>query len=331
MTADISIIIPVYQVEPYIGDCLQSILSQQGNLRTELILVDDCGSDGSMARAADVLQHLPEHISYQMVRHEHNRGLSAARNTGVAAASGTYLLFVDSDDTIYEDALITLWTAAEQNRADMVIGGIEPSVPESYSGYFTPPAEGMVDAETYLSYVFRGKLFATACNRLLRRSWYEQHHLHFEEGLLHEDELWSLMAALCRPSVFILARKTYLYRLNREGSIVSAPTWARVESNLRIYQLVVQAEAPSRVPREPWNKWRRLWRRRSLKVLIAYYFSNSKNPLRQCLRFVFFRSQPAAAFSEMGCWRWNALRWVCRDFIRSLRGRESKPQNVKIM
>lgn len=98
----ISIIIPVYNVAPYIEKCLETVISQSYE-NLEIILVDDCGSDNSMDIVRDFCS---SHIgNFVLLNHERNRGLSVARNTGVKHAKGDYLFFLDSDDELPKDAI----------------------------------------------------------------------------------------------------------------------------------------------------------------------------------------------------------------------------------
>ena len=100
----ISIIVPIYNVEEFIAECLQSVVAQTYR-DYELILVDDCGTDGSMSVAARFASHPALEGKMRILRHDRNRGLSAARNTGTAAAKGKYVLFLDSDDILAPDCL----------------------------------------------------------------------------------------------------------------------------------------------------------------------------------------------------------------------------------
>ena len=100
----ISIIVPIYNVEEFIAECLQSVVAQTYR-DYELILVDDCGTDGSMSVAARFASHPALEGKMRILRHDRNRGLSAARNTGTAAAKGKYILFLDVDDSLSPEFL----------------------------------------------------------------------------------------------------------------------------------------------------------------------------------------------------------------------------------
>lgn len=103
-TPEISIILPVHNVEPYVKQCLDSIVSQTyGNF--ELLCVDDCGTDDSMEVVRDFAEHDKR---IRILRHNKNQGLGAARNTGMNLASGEFITFIDSDDWVLPDFLKTL-------------------------------------------------------------------------------------------------------------------------------------------------------------------------------------------------------------------------------
>lgn len=111
---EISVVLPVYNVAPYIGQCLESILSQSFE-NFELLCVDDCGNDGSMAIAQEFADR-DKRIT--ILRHDENRGVSAARNTGMNRARGKFIAFIDSDDWVLQDFLQSL-------HASIVESGVE--------------------------------------------------------------------------------------------------------------------------------------------------------------------------------------------------------------
>ena len=100
MQYKITVIIPVYNVEQYIERCLQSVIHQTYSEPFECILIDDCSPDKSMNIVQNIVDNYHGHIVFNIIHHEQNGGLSAARNTGINNSKGMYLLFVDSDDYI---------------------------------------------------------------------------------------------------------------------------------------------------------------------------------------------------------------------------------------
>lgn len=215
----VSVVVPVYQVEAYIADCVRSILGQT-YAAIEVILVDDCGSDGSVEIAGKLLEE--GSVRWKLLRHEHNRGLSAARNTGVAQAEGDYLLFVDSDDYLAPDCLSLLVQEAERTGAEMVFGNyLEESEGRCVPGFATRPGDAVLP-ETPVSAYIAGLVAPMAWNRLLRTCWYRQTGIRFIEGILYEDEPWTAeLMFRCRQIACVNAI-TYYYR-QRPGSIVGAP------------------------------------------------------------------------------------------------------------
>ena len=120
----VSIIVPVYNVAKYIERCLLSVLNQTWP-DLEVILVNDCTPDNSMEIVRRVVASHPRGAVVRCLEHEENRGLSAARNTGILASVGDYLYFLDSDDYISANAIELLADAAVQKRPDFVIGNYE--------------------------------------------------------------------------------------------------------------------------------------------------------------------------------------------------------------
>lgn len=100
----ISLIIPVYKVAPYVERCLKTVMSQTWD-RFECILVDDASPDDSIARCERMIAAYEGNIRFRILHHEKNQGLSAARNTGTDAATGDYILYIDSDDMITDDCV----------------------------------------------------------------------------------------------------------------------------------------------------------------------------------------------------------------------------------
>ena len=115
---DLSIIVPCYNVERYVGDCLDSILSQDATCAFEVVAVNDGSTDGT----PQILERYASNDARVRVIHQKNRGFSGARNVGIDNARGRVLMFVDSDDAILPRHIANLWTALEESGADIVSG-----------------------------------------------------------------------------------------------------------------------------------------------------------------------------------------------------------------
>ena len=127
----ISIIIPVYNVELYVEECLQSVANQTMTEGIECIIVDDRGQDNSAAIAKQYIDSYKGDIRFTFIQREKNGGLSAARNTGIEAATGEYVYFLDSDDTIVPECMKLMYGLVEKyGNVDLVQGSFYESEEE---------------------------------------------------------------------------------------------------------------------------------------------------------------------------------------------------------
>lgn len=214
----ISIIIPVYNVELYIARCVKSVVAQEYPGTIECIIVDDCGQDNSISIVEKLITEHNTNIVFQILHHEQNRGLSAARNTGVKAAAGDYVYYLDSDDYISKDCIATLVTSIAEHDYDIVIGNIE--VLGNDWGVPKLIAEEGAYNDKILSMYCNRQFYMMAWNKLYKKSFIERNNLYFEEGILHEDDHMSFRAFAAADSVYVSHRKTYYY-LVRESGIMS--------------------------------------------------------------------------------------------------------------
>ena len=178
----ISVIIPVYRVEEYLRRCVDSVLAQSYS-HMEVILVDDGSPDGCPA----ICDAYGEADSRVKVIHQENAGLSGARNTGIEAAEGSYLAFVDSDDYLAPEFLERLHRACVETDSDLSMCRWEYVKGEAV------PERGSGRTETYTGremlanlYVPDGAYFVVAWNKLYRRELFEK--IRYPLGRIHEDE-----------------------------------------------------------------------------------------------------------------------------------------------
>ena len=120
-TYKISVIVPVYNVAQYVEKCARSLFLQTMEEGVEFIFVDDASPDDSIARIKTVLQLFPNRINHcQFIKHSHNRGLTAARNTGLLHSKGEFIIHTDSDDWMEVDMLKRMYDCAMQEDSDLV-------------------------------------------------------------------------------------------------------------------------------------------------------------------------------------------------------------------
>lgn len=214
----ITIVIPIYNVAPYIADCLHSVMNQTYQGEIECILVDDCGADNSMEVVNDVLMNYDGKVDFYIYHHQHNRGLSAARNTGLKHATGEYVYFLDSDDEITPNCISLLAESLYKSSYDFVIGGYKTIGAKQSAPPLLLNDNTFLNGDDIIHSYYKDKWYMMVCGKLCNISFLRENHLFFEEGLLHEDELWSFQFACLAKSMFVVNKETYIYKI-REGSI----------------------------------------------------------------------------------------------------------------
>lgn len=221
----VSIIIPVYKVEQYIERCLDSVLSQTYR-NIEVILVDDCSPDHSMEVAHQYIDKSlqSKNISFLYLKHDHNRGLSAARNSGLNVAKGKYVYFLDSDDELTIDCIEKLSKPLKDEYYDLVVGNIQTIGNDRLHEFLKLKlSDGEVLRNNEIINAYRRKWNMMAQNKLYKLDFIRREKLKFKEGLIHEDELWSLQVACLAKSLRSVGSYTYKYYI-RQGSIMSKST-----------------------------------------------------------------------------------------------------------
>ena len=214
----VSIVIPVYNVAPYIAECIQSVKNQTWKGRLECIFVDDCGKDDSMAVVEKELQGYEGPIDFRILHHDRNRGLSAARNTGLDASTGDYVYFLDSDDEITPDCIELLAQPLEDNEFDLVVGDYRIVGSDMSKPPLLLPDGDCIYGKAILHSYRRGEWYMLSVNKLYRIGFLRANQLHFYEGIIHEDELWSFQIACLAQSLCAVGHETYIYKV-RAGSI----------------------------------------------------------------------------------------------------------------
>ena len=230
----ISIIVPVYNVELYIKECFESIAAQTYKGEIECIFVDDCGQDDSVAILEKLIAEYHGPIQFSIVHHEHNKGLSGARNTGIRKASGDYLYFLDSDDSITSDCIEKLTALAEKYPGVDIVQGST----KSKMDWLQLKRDQVPEFSNKFKWIRRTLLKRyvipmTAWNKLVRRNFLLKHQLYFVEGMVHEDEIWNFMLAKYVHRIAFCYEPTYNYRENENGIM------SQVKANSKRYLPVV--------------------------------------------------------------------------------------------
>lgn len=228
MTPKISIIVPVYNVELYLNDCINSILKQTYK-NFEVLLIND-GSTDSSSKICNELASIDNRIR---VFHKENQGVSSARNLGLKEAKGEWICFVDSDDWIDHNTLENI-LPKENNDIDFVQFGFK-QVNEQKKIIMQsklPNVDLKIDKHTYLS----TNLYHSAiCGYLIKLNLIRKYNIIFPDKIKYgEDQAFILKAMTCCHNVYILNKCLYNYRYREGSAMNSSKTFSRAEDHLKV-------------------------------------------------------------------------------------------------
>lgn len=213
MANTVSIIVPIYNVKDYLRRCVDSLLAQTYP-NIEILLVDDCSTDGSAVIAREYAGKYPEKIAF--VQREKNGGLSAARNSGIAAATGQWLAFVDSDDWVTEDYVQTLCATAEADNADIVMSGIYYYYSEDNLKEVSPFGD-LTTESAHADKVALSRSYA--CTRLFRRTLFADYQITFPEDIRRAEDMATIIPLLTRTEKISIVPKAMYFYFQRPTSI----------------------------------------------------------------------------------------------------------------
>ncbi len=210
----ISIIIPIYNVEAYIRRCLESVMTQELEGATvECLIVDDCTPDKSMTIVESMVSEYNGPVSFVLLKHDVNRGLSAARNTGILQAKGDYVFFMDSDDYLMPHSLQYFLDNVSMD-VDILIGNAKNCKANNLLINNVHDFCLMTDRDMFFQRMLQHKIYLYAWNKMIKRDILLKHHIYFEEGILYEDQCWSYQLFSKVSSVLLLSQVTYVYEYN---------------------------------------------------------------------------------------------------------------------
>ncbi|MBR5515352.1 MAG: glycosyltransferase family 2 protein [Clostridia bacterium] len=223
----ISVIIPVYNVKEYLEKCVNSVMDTDFT-DYEIILVDDGSTDGVCPELCDKIASA--HPKTVRVIHQQNKGLGGARNTGIDAAKGEYLLFVDSDDTVVKNTLSILANKIKETGSDIIAFNIytenalgERNALNSNYACYSKPFTLKEHPEFLLS-------LPNAWSRIWKKTLYTENNIQYPERAWYEDIRTTLKVFAKAESIFTINDNLYVY-LQREGSIMRS---ANIERNVEI-------------------------------------------------------------------------------------------------
>ena len=218
-----TVIVPVYNVEKYLAECLDSILAQLEE-KVEVICVDDCSTDASYEI---LLAYHQKDSRVKIFQNEKNQGLSCTRNRGIALAKGEYLLFVDSDDVLPETAISDLYQEAKKEELDMLFCDVEIMSEEGDTveveqwrkrkGLYHP----MKGSFLFNEMVKNNEMFGAAWGVIYRRKYLTNNCFKFIEGILHEDIPFTFEVLLRSEKAGCILKRGYCYRQRKDSILHS--------------------------------------------------------------------------------------------------------------
>lgn len=224
----ISIIIPCYNVEKYIKECLDSILMQE--LKEFEII---CINDGSTDNTLEILNSYKEKYSNIKIINQSNKGLSTARNVGMKYAEGKYIYFVDADDFLSNDkALSLIYNEVEKNKLDVLFFSFEnftddEEMKKKFKKHFLNKKRNEVLDEVLTGkemldyFINTNQYYVTVWIQLVRKEFLLSNEIKFCDGIIYEDNLYTLELLLTATRVKCIDNILYKKRI-REGSIVTS-------------------------------------------------------------------------------------------------------------
>ena len=258
----LSIVVPAYDAEPYLAECLDSVLGQPF-ADFEVVLVDD----GSTDATAVIAQRYAARDARIRLHRQHNAGLGAARNAGVRLARGELLAFVDADDWLPKDAYSPMVTALDRSGSDFAVGTLKRD-----SGRISPRMRAnhahdrlrltIEEQPMMLADVF-------AVNKVFRRSFWDRADLSFPEGTSYEDQVALTRAFLMAAAFDVLRHTVYVWRSRTDGSSISQQRHELRDLNDRI---VTKRASTAMVHAYASPSTQRVWHVGVLPIDMVSYF-----------------------------------------------------------
>lgn len=242
----ISFIIPIFNTQDYLVECIESILKQ--NVDKEIILIDDCSTDNSWNIA---LNYAKKYDFIYLIKNTVNQGQSASRNKGIHLAKGEYIFFVDSDDYLLKDNLREICKFGDLHQADIIklqaLQANEKMIKEGRAYNIPSAFENIERNQTViftgyecLSHMVKNWMPAI-CWSIIRRDFILRNNILFMEGVKAEDQLFYLQLLTCHSDIKIIeiGNPIYFYR-HRNNSTSSFISFEYIQDHFKVCSLIYQ-------------------------------------------------------------------------------------------
>ena len=222
---DITVIISVYRELAYVERCINSLIKQTFQ-SFEFILIDDCGGDGAFEKAKDITENsiLAERSRY--IIHQRNMGIAASRNTGMKAATGEYMIYLDSDDFFEPNLLEELYNAAVKQKADLVISDFIREMPGGVSVYAEDTFDqdlisDFADKERYIKEMLTSVKGCALWNKLVKREVYLNNQISFHDNMRDDLSVTPLLVWHAARIAFVHKALTHFVQYNTASGTFS--------------------------------------------------------------------------------------------------------------
>lgn len=282
---EFSIIVPVYRVEEYLHECIESVLNQTYE-DYELILVDD-GSPDFCPQICDIYAYEDSRIR---VIHQKNRGVSSARNIGLSESTGKYIVFLDGDDVLCADVLLKIDAIIHENaNPDIIIGNIvhwdgkDDKIIVDNGKYMRQQEDKSIFGINELFARNHVQLPWRVYQSVYNRKFLEQNRLCFDETLVCAEDLDFYLRVLEKVSSYRLTDAALVkYRFHREGSIINSPDYKSVTDQLTVFY---HAFENAKIFHDVTLMQQYFADRYTNIIILAEYLINNKEK-KQCYEFI---------------------------------------------
>lgn len=282
----VSIIIPVYNVESYLEECLNSAINQTLK-EIEIICVNDGSTDSSL----EILNKYKEKNYNLKIINQENKGISAARNEGIKVAQGKYVYFLDSDDYITLDAMKICYNEAEKNDLDILTFDAKCFMDPNYTGNTIDENYNRCDIldtniycgnEFYLISNNKGAYRSPVWLYFYNRKFIIENSLYFIEGIVHEDEVYTVNSLLLAKSIKYIPKKLFNRRFRDNSIMTSKLNKKRLYGNLAIANEVYKLYTNNKLDNEIKQillEWIRVYYSNCLRISHALNLWDVRNEI----------------------------------------------------
>ena len=234
---EVSLIIPIYNVEKYLKQCLDSVINQTFK-DIEIILVNDCSSDNSVQIIKEY-QQKDERIV--LINLQENKGQGNARNEGLKIAKGNYITFIDSDDWVTVDYIETLYKTIKKHNVDLVIANISTYnnvTGETKHIKFPQVMYNNPNTKNIKSIMLKQRMIWSSCSKIYKKDFIFNNNIFFKQTLM-EDILFNYEIILKSDNIIITDKNLYYYRIKRNLSTMENKS-NRIYSCVNVFKNIKQ-------------------------------------------------------------------------------------------